>query len=218
MKKLYLMIRNQLIPSVMDMLRDHYQKQRRKHLVNPDPTIISSDCFGGLVYHALGLPFRSPTVNLYFLHDEFPVFVQHLMEYLAAELVRVDDPSVSFPVGELEYGGRKIRVHFMHYSTFDEAKAKWDERKQRVDLSNIYIVQTVPAATEEQIRAFDALPYRNKMLITGKNLTGSENVCTHRVFLKTDYRRGEFLEYKSEFSLKRYMDEIDYIGFLNRSN
>ena len=216
MKKLYLKIRYQLIPSVIHVLRKRYYQKCRKKLKNQTPTIIASDCFGGMAYHNLGLKFRSPTINLCFLHDEFPVFVQNLRGYLAAELVRVDDPSVSYPVGELEYDGRRIRIHFMHYKSFDEAKEKWNERKQRVDYSNIYIVQTVPAATEEKIRAFDALPYGNKMLITGKNLTNSKNVCTHPVFLKDGYRPGEFLEYKSDFSLKRYMDEIDYVGFLNR--
>lgn len=218
MKKLFFRIRRRLEDLVMGPPRERCNQKRREKLENQSPTIIASDCFGGIAYHNLGLPFRSPTINLCFAHEEFPVFVRNLRGYLAAELVRVDDPSVPYPVGELEYGGRRVRIRFMHYKSFDEARDKWNERKGRVDFSNIYIIQTIPTATEEMIRTFDALPYRNKMLITGRNLTGSENVWTHPVFLKEKYRTGEFLEYKSAFALERYMDEIDYVSFLNRPN
>ena len=203
---------------IMPLPRKLYYRKLRKKLKNNSPTIISSDCFGGLAYHSMGLQFRSPTVNLFFSPDDFIAFVQNLQGYLDDELEEITDTSVSYPVGVLDYMGRKIRINFMHYKTFDQAKEKWNQRKQRIDYSNIFIIQTLPSATEERIRAFDTLPFENKMLITGKNPINSENVCIHPVFLKKNYQSGQFLRYKSMFSLKRYMDEIDYIGFFNRNN
>lgn len=56
------------------------------------------------------------------------------------------------------------------------------------------------------------------MLITKTNPTNSKNIYTHDIMLKENYRFGEILQYKSRFSLHRYMDEIDYVGFLNTKN
>ena len=200
---------------VMHIPRKQYYARYRKALKNDAPTIIASDCFGGLVYHNLGLQFRSPTVNLYFPKEDFLLFVSNLKEYLAAELTETEDPSVTFPVGALEHNGQKVRIYFMHYPDFPSAKAKWEERTRRVDFTNLCIIQTLSSATAEDIRAFDALPYPNKLLITGEDPVGSANVRTHPVYRKADYRPGEILKYKSLFALKRYMDEIDYVGFLN---
>ena len=203
---------------VMHILRKLYHKCRSRRLTNTTPTIISSDCFGGIASHDLGLKFRSPTINLFFSHEDFILFVQDLRGYLDAELIHVSDPSVPYPVGELEYNGKTIRVNFMHYQSFEEAREKWNQRKQRVDYSNLFVIQLVSSATEEKINAFDALPYPHKMLITDRNLTNSRNVYTHEIFRKEDYHPGQILEYKSVFSVKRHMDEIDYIGFLNQTD
>lgn len=203
---------------VMHILRRLYRILRRRRLTNTTPTIISSDCFGGVVSHDLGLQFRSPTVNLCFTHEDFIVFVRDLPGFLNAELTNAPDPAVAYPVGALEYGGRTVHVRFMHYQSFEQAKEKWNRRRQRVDYSNLYIIQTVPAATVEKLRAFDALPYPNKLLITDRNLINSPCVRTHPVFRKPDYRHGEILEYKSDLSIRRHVDRIDYVSFLNRTD
>lgn len=193
-----------------------YYSRKRKQLKNTDFTLIASDCFGGFVYHNLGLQFKSPTVNLYFGKGDFTAFVTNLKEYVAAELYEVTDHDKPFPVGELVYGGRAVRIYFMHYKTFDEAKEKWNSRKQRIDYSNIYIAQTIASgATAEDVERFNALPYKHKMLITKDTGICGEGIVTHPVFSKNNYESGEFLRYKSLISCKRYMDEIDYIGFLN---
>lgn len=201
---------------VMQIPRANYYSNMRKGLLNKNPTIISSDCFGGLVYHNLGIQFRSPTVNLYFSKEDFIIFVRNLEGFLNAELKEQMDNLQPFPVGTLEYNGEKITVNFMHYKTFESAREKWDERKKRVDYSNIYIIQTIQSATESDITAFNSLPYKNKMLITDKNPINSDNVTTHKILSKPDYRSGEILKYKGIFSVSRYMDDIDYIGFLNK--
>lgn len=37
---------------------------RRLRLENSDITILSNNCIGGIIYHKLGLRFKSPTINL----------------------------------------------------------------------------------------------------------------------------------------------------------
>ncbi len=201
---------------LVEKLRTNYYKKCQKRLINKTPTIIASDCFGGLVYHNLGLKFMSPTINLYIEKEEFIDFVNNLPQYLDAELVEIKDSEKSFPVGRLEYNNKSVTINFMHYKTFEEAKEKWNERKKRVDFSNIYIIQLVVDATKDDIESFDKLPYKNKMFITSKKLTNSKNVVTHKVFLKKNYKPGEILHYRTDYSIRRHMDKIDYVSFLNR--
>lgn len=209
LKKIYHFIMN--IPRTI-----HYRKMKRR-LKNNDFTIIASDCFGTFVYHNLGLKFNSPTINLFFSKDDFFQFVLHLEEYLAAELVEVEDKSVIYPVGSLTVGDNTIRINFMHYHSFEEAREKWNERKQRVDFSNLYIIQLVAnGITQEYLDKFSALPYKQKLLVTHENDCVCDCMVTHKVFSKPNYKAGKVLQFKSHFSISRYMDDIDYISFLNQ--
>ena len=207
-----------IVDRIMHASREKHYAAFRRRLNNTTPTIISSDCFGGIIYHNLKLEFRSPTINLTMPKEDFLQFVRELKGYLEAELTEVTDHSYDYPVGQLEYNGRKIQIRFMHYKTFAHAKKKWDERKKRVDFSNIYIIQTIRKVTAEDVLAFDSLPYRNKMLLANANPTNSKNVVTHEVFSKPNYKSGEVLRFKSLFSRERYIDDVDYVGFLNQPN
>ena len=198
--------------------REAYYKRLRKKLKVANPTIIANNCVGTFIYHNLGLRYNSPTINLTIGKTDFTVFVQHLSGFLHSELIKVENSSVPYPIGKLKYNGDSIQINFIHYETFEEAKYKWDERKERVDYSNIYIIQQISdGVTEDDIHTFDSLPYKNKLLITSKNITNSKNVVALKVLQKRPktYHPGIILDHKPPFFLKRYMDDIDYVGFLN---
>ena len=211
-ENIFAKFRSRVIPA----LRRRNYKRKSKRLTNRTPSIIANNCLGTFVYHNFGLEFRSPTINLTFKDSDFIRFVQNLKGYLSAELVDISDASRKYPVGELEYNGEKVEIYFVHYETFREAKEKWDERKQRVDFSNIFIIFQGVSVSEDNLERFDALPYENKMMILKDNPKNSKNVRTLKVLAREDYRPGEILNYKSQYSLRRYMDDIDYVGFLNR--
>lgn len=216
--KLYCRVFNCVIKAVdcvVKKAREIRYKTLRLRLKNTSPTIISSDCIGGVASHNLGLRFNSPTVNLFFEKNDFFTFVENLPGFLNTEISEVVDTNVNYPVGRMEHDGKKVDVFFMHYKSFEDAKRKWEERKKRVDFSNIYIIQNSSNATEQDIKRFEALPYKNKMLITKENPTNSDSVVTHSVFLRKDYFAGQILQFKSRFSLKRYMDDINWVSFLN---
>ena len=200
----------------MYLPRKCYYKKKAKKLLNSNFSVISSDCFGTFVYHNLNQRFNSPTINLFFSQEDFFQFVSHLKEYLSEELIERKDHDKNYPVGELTYNGHTIRIDFMHYHSFEQAKAKWEERKMRVNYSNIYIVQTVTAGlTQEYVDKFSSLPYKHKMLITHKNNLTGECMVSHEIFSKPNYKPGQLLTYKTLVSIKRFMDDIDYIGWLN---
>lgn len=200
---------------VRNYFRSLYYKYKRGQLKNTAPTLITSDCFGGIAYHNLGLQFRSPTINLYFSKKDFIVFCNDIPSFFEAELVEEKDDTVSFPVGILVSGENKVRLNFMHYKTFEEAKEKWDERKQRVDFSNIHVIQIIDRATAEDIANFETIPYEKKMLITSENVTNSKYVVEHKILKSKNHSHGQILTYPNALSLRRYMDRIDYVKFLN---
>ena len=199
------------------MRRGYYRIAKRRKLKNKNPTIIASDCFGSLMYANLGLRFNSPTINLFFSREDFITFCQNLPGFLKEEVQEVTDETVNYPVGQITADGRTIRINFRHYHSFEEAKAKWNERKQRVDYTNIFIVLVVASGIrQEDVTAFDALPFENKMLVVDRKITDSPSIVTHKVFSQKNYRPGMILRYKTNVSLKRYMDDIDYVSFLNQ--
>ena len=200
--------------------RKLYYAKKKKALRNNAPTIISNDCFAGIAYHNLGLKFSSPTINLFLTKDDFISFLQNIHGFLNSEIKECERNERNYPIGELEYNSKKIKLHFLHYKTFDEAVTKWTQRKERIDFSNLYIIFTVSKdLTSENVEAFKNLPYPNKLLITYPNNEFQEEfIITHDIFKKENYQAGEFLRFRPPFFYKRYMDDIDYISFINSTN
>ena len=79
-------------------------KYERSKLINTDFTIFSQNCIGGIMYHDLGLQFRSPTVNMLFSSKDFIQFMKYIYWYLEQEITFIQTDT-SYQVGLL--GGRK---------------------------------------------------------------------------------------------------------------
>ena len=85
------------------------------------------------------MKFLSPTINLFFTPEDFNLFCLNLKEYISVELKESKEDDIPYPVGLLSPKGLpSIKVHFMHYETFNEAKQKWNQRKERINFDNLY--------------------------------------------------------------------------------
>lgn len=195
-----------------------YHMIKRNKLVNKTPTIIASDCVAGYIYHDMGLRFNSPTINLYFSFEDFIKLVSNLSEFMNSEVIELKNREEKYPVGIIKNGNEEVIIHFMHYDDFATARKKWNERKARIDYSNIYIIQIIGNANRDKLEQFERLPYKNKLCITNKNIINSENIVVHKVLNKVNYCPGQIFNYKYRFCPKRYLDDIDYISFLNEKD
>ncbi|EMR02574.1 DUF1919 domain-containing protein [Cesiribacter andamanensis] len=169
--------------------RDRYFKHLRSQEIEAlrpyladSPTIISNNCTAGFFYQDLGLPYLSPTAGLYFFFPDYIAFLSNLKGYLEAELTFV--PQSKYPLGRERYQKHlqkykadypiaqlngELEIHFLHYSTQQEAAAKWHKRAERVKMDNLLLLGTeLDRCTEADIRAFDALPYERKFFFTRK--------------------------------------------------
>ena len=143
-----------------------YKELKKRKLRNYNPTIISSNCNGGIIYHDLNLPFNSPTINLSMDTDDFIKLVSNMKYYLGQEIVEIEDKNYQFPCGMLD----DIKIRFNHYDTFEEAVYKWNERKKRINWDNIYIMGIDgDKASYSSLKKFDKLPYKNKVIFTHRD-------------------------------------------------
>lgn len=110
----------------------------RRALTNPTPSFLCPNCIGGILFHDLGIQFRSPTVNLMMTQTDFVRFVLDLDRYLSLEPEFFEKPGFDCPCAKLD----DVTVHFTHYATAAEALKKWNERKTRIDRDNLFIFAT----------------------------------------------------------------------------
>ena len=59
-----------------------FAKIRRKKLENTNFTIISNNCWGGMIYESYDLPKESPTVGMFFMADEYIRFLGNIKDYI----------------------------------------------------------------------------------------------------------------------------------------
>ena len=187
-----------------------YKRKRCKMLRNRDFTIIASNCVRTMIYYDLNMPFLSPTINLTIGMNDFVKFVENLGWYMEKELVKLKG-EYGYPVGMLE----DVRINFLHYESFEEAALKWEERKKRINWDNLFFIGTERGdCTYETLRCFDKLPYRNKVVFT--HVAYPEISSSYKINgFEGDDQLGKIVEFKEQFIKRRYLDDFDYVNFLN---
>lgn len=195
-----------------DLLRHKLNLKNRKHLTNHDFTLIASNCVGGVILHELGLRFDTPTVNLWFESEDYIKFLENMSDYLQYELVEIQT-DYSYPVGLL----KDIKIYFQHYANFQEAKAKWEERIKRIHWDNLYIMMVQREGCDDNMVArFNDLPYKRKVIFTAKSYPDCQSAFCIPDSEEETQEVMDLCRYKSRFTGRRWLDEYDYVGFLNR--
>ena len=194
--------------------RKKINKKNRGRLKNTQFSLLCNNCNGALLLHDLGLQFRTPTVNLWLEPGQYVAFLAHLSHYLSCNLEFSDslEQQYGYPVGVLD---GKINLYFTHYLTRQEARAKWQERAKRVDMDNLFIwFCDRDGCTYEDIRAFDALPYENKVIFTHKPYPEFKSAFYIKGFEEED-SVGLMFTFESIESEKKYYDQFPYIDWFN---
>lgn len=157
-----------------------FYKIRKKKINKEKFTIISNNCWGGMIYESYGLQKQSPTIGLFFEPGDYLKFITNLKYYLSQDLkfikynesknknflksVKLDE-NTSVPLGKLG----DIEIIFLHYKDEKEAKEKWQRRIKRINYKNIiFKFNDQNGCTEEHLKAFLKLPYENKIFFTVK--------------------------------------------------
>ena len=190
---------------IIELKRILYKYILRIRLKNRNFSIIASNCNGGFILSDLGIKFNTPTINLFFYPEDFLNFVSNLKENLKHELI-------DNPVGSIN----GIKIYFMHYKSFEDAKEKWNIRKERINYNNLLIMFTDrDGCTYEQIKRFNELPYDNKIIFTNKLYPEFES-CYYIEGFENKESVGILSDYINNTS-KRYLYKFNFIKWFNKN-
>lgn len=188
-----------------------YKLRKRGRLKNRDFTILASNCNGSFMYYDLGLRYLTPTVNLSMPMDDFVKMAGNLRWYMEQEFIELE-PENGYPTGRLG----DIKVYFVHYKSFKEGVQKWEERKKRINWDNLFLVGTEKdGCTYETLQRFEQLPYKNKVVFTHVEYPEFSSACHIKGFEDKE-ELGVLTLPKKKLLRRRYLDDFDYVSFLNR--
>lgn len=197
--------------------REHAKRceEWRARFHNPGVSMISMNCTGGILYHDLGLQFRSPTVNLFMRAEAFVKFCENLDYYLSIdEMVECTDSAIiegrTYPIAWLG----DILLFLVHYRSVEEAQEKWNERKKRIDKNNLVIINTDREGMTEGLKdRFEKLPYRKVTFCHVPDLNHPS--CVYLKGYENEKSVGIITEHVGWKGL-RPVDQFDWVGFLNK--
>jgi len=217
----------------LKLKRKLFAKREKRKLIKNDFTIISNNCWGGMVYESYDLIKQSPTVGLFMIASDYIKFLSKLDEYISAELTFISPrdsrwkeiPQVScdkrfgkYPVGLLELENESIELFFLHYRNEKEAFDKWNRRCKRINKNAILVkFNDQNGCTEQDIEDFYKLNYENKMFFTVKEWNNShiwKKGIKYYYFIKQAGFKDFILASYEPFGSNKYFDLANIINKL----
>lgn len=191
------------IPQIM------FQRKQRKRIKNKDFTLLTGNCIGGYVYHQLGLEFRSPTINLMILNQDFKKLVLNLRHYMSLTPISyVDTRFPDVPSALLD----DIVIHFTHYSTSEEGIKAWEKRKHRIDYNNVFVIISDIDLSVQDIEELRNAECRKLAVMTSKDLKFDH--CLFIPKYKGMKHVGELLgkTISGKWRFEHFFDLVDWVN------
>lgn len=194
-----------------------YEKKCQKHYRGPKTvSILSSNCVGGEVYHDLGLPFNSPTINLWMVQPDFLKFATDLQYYIESKLCFSSELEEKYhcPVAYLGLDDKKITIIFLHYKNRMSAEECWEKRKKRIDFSKICLMMSDrDGITYDDMIRFGKIDCYRKIMFTYKDYPefdftyrlekDKDKLCVKNYQMK---KWNGFWRWESQFDCAKWMN------------
>ena len=179
----------------------------RKSFRNASFSVFSSNCVGCLMLHDLGVAFNSPFVNLFVPASDYIKYLQDPQKYNQMEFEEIATER-KFPVGRLG----DLTFYFVHYKTFGEAVSAFKRRVPRISYDDLFVIFSErDGCTYEDLKAFDALPYKNKIVFTHKPYEDIKSSYYFEGF-ENDTYLGNILAWDKKLGRKIY-DRFDFVNW-----
>ena len=193
------------------LARKGINQRLREQLKNHQMSVISSNCNGALILHDLAEQFRSPFVNLYLEPADFIKYLQN-PTYYHAQTLAFEQTDYAYPVATLG----DIRLYFVHYHSEQDAREKWQQRSARINWDNLFVMMTArDGFTDADLQAFDALPYKHKVVFVHKPYPHIASAVYIRGF-EHQTQVGDLYDYSGWLG-KKYYDQFDYVSWFNQN-
>ena len=186
----------------------------QSRLKNKNFTIISNNCWGGIVYQRLGLAYTTPFVGLFVFAPDYIRILSNLNVYLELPLefitqsryeaqLRESNSAGTYPIALLG----DAEIHFQHYASKGEVVEKWNRRVARIHWDNLFLkFCDRDLCTYDHLRAFDSLDFEHKVCFAARPYPDVKS-C---VVLEVDSGKPCVVS-----EMTHYQDYFDVIGWLN---
>lgn len=186
-----------------------FRNRQRKRLKNKNFTLLTGNCIGGYLYHQLGLGFKSPTINMMILNQDFKKLIMNLDYYIKLTPIPcVDERFPDVPSATLG----DITLHFTHYSSSSEGIEAWEKRKQRIDFNNLYVIISDIDLSKADIEELRKVKCKKLVAMTSKDY-GFDH-CLYLPAYKGREQVGELLgkTISGKWIFEKY---FDFVGWVN---
>lgn len=129
-------------------------------------SIISRTCLGGMLSRILGLEYLSPFRNMNIGEEDYIKLLNNFEEYMKYDLVYSGEQlfnkedQIYYPVMNLN----DIRIRFPHIRRASRAIFEWNDRKDRINRSNLFVVNFTER--EDIAKQFSEIPFEHKVCFT----------------------------------------------------
>ncbi|SFJ38905.1 Uncharacterized protein, DUF1919 family [Terrisporobacter glycolicus] len=198
---------------IINLYKKTIGKINNKKIKNKNITIISNNCWGGIFYRNNNLEYCSPTLGMFFMADEYIKFIYEMKKYIESEIqfISVDQSRYCQYLKMIKYDGLvaqilDLEICFLHYDSEEEAKEKWNRRKERINWDNIlFKFNDQNLCTYENLKRFNEFEAKNKICFTSKKYSELKTVQIKK-YEKYNYVLDDIKSYKT------YIDIIQFIN------
>ena len=190
---------------------------RNKKIENKNFTIISNNCFGGIVYRNFHIPYQSPTCGMFFMAPDYIKFIYNIKKYIYKDIVEIKicDSKYADYYRQKNYTGLigkidDIEVCLMHYNSIDECNKKWKRRSQRINWDRIiYKFNDQNLCSYSDLKAFENFDAPNKICFTAKKYD-EFNFIHLEQFKNYNYVLSDTREkdYRNKLNIIKYLNNI----------
>lgn len=196
-------------------LRRIIRENDRRRLKNRDFTIVSNSCWGGVVYHKLGLQFCSPFINLDFDDKDFYKLAPDIKYYMQQDLQFVHgiEPCPTAYLGD-------ILLRFVHYHSDEEAREKWNTRKLRMNYDNMFLLCSdrphgEKIVTDEDIASLKDIDVKGRCVFTVRDIPDLNYLVKVREDEEGGFVNIYMLDKTCFLQRWRWETAFDWVHFLN---
>jgi len=194
-----------------------------RRLKKKEFVIISKNCWGGQLYHWLGIPYNTPFVGLFLFGPCYIKLLEQFDYYIQQDLVFIEHSRYKthlkhkYPIGLLG----DLEIHFQHYSTQEEVRDKWKRRLKRMNLvadkDNFYFTICERRETNKKIiKRFHKLPFKNKISFSLDRIESLNN--KQHIQVEPSAKKKDEMFYNGKKLFKLTFMYVDIINWINTGN
>lgn len=175
--------------------------------------ILSNQCWGGITYEALQMPFYSPMVGMYETDEDFLKIAENPEHYFSQQLECVEwvhAQEKKYPIVKCDDVILNMNHHF---GTWEETCNKWERRTSRLQLDNICVQMHV--YDERYLERFLKLPYKRKIAFTTVECNHEQVIFMDEKYLNEKYGEQLFMAPLQQAAIgKAEFTRYDILGLL----